>query len=606
MLDFDVTLVLADDAPLPEDFANGPRIILASEFRRHRSFFSNAPKLYHVGNNPAHCYMLEFITTDPGIVVLHEFNLNYLHQSATAVYPESNAYKRAIVREYGVFGDDNVVWQSARPDRELFAMYETPLNGMILEHADSVVAHSRYVQFKVAARAPHIPVWHIPHHLSPQVREFAHVSKSAARKRLGLPQQPLIVSVLGFVTRAKQLTFSLNALAELRNRIPSFRFVIAGEQKPAEYDIAPQVESSGLKDVTLCTEYLEESEFFLHVAAADVVVNLRYPSAGETSGTLIRALGMGKPCIIFDDGPMGELPDTAVRKVAWGESAQQEFTAALYDLIAFAPKRRSLGANAAAYARKHLRVEHIARKYADVVQSNRRRVPPTTKFGARHYFPSAGLTARRVRSSGVDTAESLRACPARQWIASSAVAMGGCGGSALVVSEQPDLLRVLLCDLFDWARESVTTMTLKDFLGERIRGADGQPVQSGIFDVALVTVPANMPENKCALLMRRINAALRTGGSATIETWHDVVGKEAEPPLCGTKLADRLRDAGFDSIRRHFTSEGLFMKLLTSDAKEDTNLQSACAIGRKVSQMAVWRFDDRLTGFPSFIGGRSP
>ena len=35
------------------------------------------------------------------------------------------------------------------------------------------------------------------------------------------------------------------------------------------------------------------------------------------SGTLIRALGMGAPAVVFDVGPMGELPRTVVRKVAW-------------------------------------------------------------------------------------------------------------------------------------------------------------------------------------------------------------------------------------------------------------------------------------------------
>jgi len=602
MLDFDVTLVLADDAALPEDFANGPRILLASEFRRHRSCFSDAPKMYHIGNNPTHCYMLESLTTDPGIVVLHDFNLNYLHQSATTLHPESRAYQRAMLRDYGVFGDDNIAWQSARQDREIFATYETPLNGAVLESAVSVIAHSRYVQYKAAARAPHVPVWYVPHHLSPQIGEFAQLAKSTARKRLGLPQQPLIITVLGFVTRAKKLHFSLKALAELRNRIPPFRFVIAGEQRPSEYDIAPQIESSGLRDETICTGYLEENEFFLHLAATDLIVNLRYPSGGETSGTLMRALSMGKPCIVFDDGPMGELPDAVVRKVPWGEFAQQEFTAALYDLLAFAPKRQALGANAAAYARKHLGIERIARKYADIVRSKRKRLTPPPTTGTRHYFPSPGSTARRVRAFEAGTAETLRACPARLWIASSAVPMGGNGRSAVVVSERPDTLASLLCGIFDWAPDSVTAITLEDFLGERVHGSDGRSVQSGIFDLALVTLSADMPENRCALLMRRINAVLRPGGSATIEVWQKLVDEVADPPLGEARLPDRLRDAGFSCIRRSSPADGIIVELVAPADQGDVHLRFACATAQKTSEMAVWRYRDQLPGFPAVMG----
>ena len=602
MRDFDVTLVLADDAELPEDFADGPRILLASEFRKHRSFFSNVPKLYHIGNNPAHCYMLEFVTTDPGIVVLHDFNLNYVQQCATIRYPRLQAYERAMVREYGVFGAENVAWQSARPDREVFATYETPMNGAILESAERIITHSRYVQFKAAARAPHVPVWYVPHHLSPRIEEFAHLSKSAARKRLGLPQQPIIVTVLGFVTRAKQLSFSLNALAELRNRIPPFRFVIAGEQRPSEYDITPQLESSGLKEFTLCTGYLEESEFFSHLAAADLVVNLRYPSGGETSGTLIRALGMGKPCIVFDEGPMGELPDSIVKKVAWGEQSQQEFTAALYDLIAFTPKRQALAANAAAYARKHWEIEHIARRYAEVVRSKSKRFAPRAKATPRPYFPSPGHTARRLGSLGCDG--SFEAGAAELWITSSAVPMGGFGRSALVVSDRPEWLASQLCSVFDWARESVTTIALDEFLGERVCGPDGQSVQSGVFDLVLVKLSAELPENRCALLMRRINAALRLDGSVTIEVWQELDSKVVDPPLGEARLPDRLRDAGFSYVRASTSSETIITELLAPDHKRDVHVRFGCATALKASEMAVWRYHDRLTGFPAVTRGR--
>jgi len=606
MHDFDVTLVVADEAALPEEFDAGPQILLASEFRRHRSFFVNAPKLYHMGNNAGHCYMLDFVKSDPGIIVLHDFNLNYLHQNATVGWGEVQAYRSAMIRDYGVFGDHNITWQSARPDREVFATYETPLNGAILESAEGIIAHSRYVQFKAAARAPHVPVWHVPHHLSPQIEEYTRLSKSAARKRLGLPQQPLIITALGFVTRAKKLSFSLGALAQLRSRIPPFRFVIAGERRPSEYDIAPQIESSGLKDLTICTDYLEENEFFLHLAAADVVVNLRYPSGGESSGTLIRSLGMGVPCIVFDDGPMGELPDAVIRKVPWGESARQEFTSALHDLITSATKRQALGANAATYARKHFAIERIAGKYADIVRSEKKRPVPPQNVGDGCYFPSAGLTVRRLRLLGSDAADKLREAQARLWISSPAVPMGARGRSALVIAEKPEPLRDLLSSVFNWSQETTFAMRPESFLADGVCGPDGCcPLRAGEFDLVLVAVAAEMPENKCALFMRRLNAALRFGGSATVEVWHELNTNATSAPLSETQLADRLRDAGFASIRHHSTSEGLFNQLLAPGAKEDVNVRFACVTGQKASEMAVWRYNDHLTGFPAFADGRS-
>ena len=51
------------------------------------------------------------------------------------------------------------------------------------------------------------------------------------------------------------------------------------------------------------------------MAACDVLVNLRYPTMGETSGSVIRALSLGKPLVVSDVGWFRELPDDVVLKV---------------------------------------------------------------------------------------------------------------------------------------------------------------------------------------------------------------------------------------------------------------------------------------------------
>ena len=51
------------------------------------------------------------------------------------------------------------------------------------------------------------------------------------------------------------------------------------------------------------------------MAACDVLVNLRYPTMGETSGSVIRALSLGKPLVVSDVGWFAELPDDVVLKV---------------------------------------------------------------------------------------------------------------------------------------------------------------------------------------------------------------------------------------------------------------------------------------------------
>src|SRR6185295_4144049 len=67
------------------------------------------------------------------------------------------------------------------------------------------------------------------------------------------------------------------------------------------------------------TGYVDEADFGAYFAAVDRLVNLRYPSAGETSGTLIRAFEAGKPVAVSDYAQFAEYPDDCVVKIPFGD-----------------------------------------------------------------------------------------------------------------------------------------------------------------------------------------------------------------------------------------------------------------------------------------------
>ena len=83
------------------------------------------------------------------------------------------------------------------------------------------------------------------------------------------------------------------------------------------------------------------------MAAADVHVNLRAPTMGETSGTAIRALCLGKPLVVSDLGWFAELPDEVALKVPVDGDEVETLTAALELLTARPDVRAAMGAAAA-------------------------------------------------------------------------------------------------------------------------------------------------------------------------------------------------------------------------------------------------------------------
>jgi hypothetical protein len=96
------------------------------------------------------------------------------------------------------------------------------------------------------------------------------------------------------------------------------------------------------------------------MAACDVHVNLRSPTMGETSGTAIRALVLGKPLVVSDVGWFSELPGDVALKVPVGAAESADLAAAL-GLLADRPDLRlAMGAGAQELARTTHDLDRVA------------------------------------------------------------------------------------------------------------------------------------------------------------------------------------------------------------------------------------------------------
>ena len=90
-----------------------------------------------------------------------------------------------------------------------------------------------------------------------------------------------------------------------------------------------RLERLGLTEGVQRLDYVSEERMWSLMAACDVLVNLRYPTMGETSGSVIRALSLGKPLLVSDVGWFSELPDDVVLKIPVDELEVATLAAAL-------------------------------------------------------------------------------------------------------------------------------------------------------------------------------------------------------------------------------------------------------------------------------------
>ena len=106
------------------------------------------------------------------------------------------------------------------------------------------------------------------------------------------------------------------------------------------------VATGELRGNVIFTGYQSEIDYFTAIAAADVVINLRNPSMGEGSLTLMHALAAGKPTIVSDANQYREFPDKVCWKLVHDRNENELLFEYLRTLLSEPRVRTAMSANA--------------------------------------------------------------------------------------------------------------------------------------------------------------------------------------------------------------------------------------------------------------------
>ena len=316
--------------------------------------------VYHVGNNPdAHGWIVDALRRRPGVVVLHDFVLHHLVAGLTIGRRDGHGYLDAMEREGGVVGrllghgvlDKRIppLWES-RPQ-------EFHLAGEVLALATGLIIHSHHVEDRARGAGFEGPIWRVPHPAWP-------VPEVQPERREGSP----LVGSFGNLNSSKRIPQLLEAFARLRRDRPRARLLLVGAVSPG-FDLDRRLQRLGLSsDGILRESYVDEARLWSLMAACDVCVNLRAPTMGETSGSVIRQLSLGKPVVVSDVGWFSELPDEVALKIPVGVGEVETLYAALELLAGNGAVRATMSRAALELARREHDLEHVAELYAAALE----------------------------------------------------------------------------------------------------------------------------------------------------------------------------------------------------------------------------------------------
>jgi glycosyltransferase involved in cell wall biosynthesis len=313
--------------------------------------------LYHVGNDPeAHGWIVDAMRRRSGLVALHDFVLHHLVAGLTLGRGDTEGYLNAMQRDAGVVGRllahgvvDHLlppIWEERAED--------FPLAGEILNRADGVICHSKFVEQLARAYGYEGPIWVIP------MPAWPSVELSGRRAPKG--RFP-VVTCVGHLNHAKRIPQLLEAFRRVRQSLPDGLLVLGGSAAPGL-----RLDPDDLGDGVLRLEYQREHDLWQLLADSDMIVSLRWPTMGETSGMVIRSLSLGKPLVVSDVGWFSELPDSVAVKVPVDDYEIETIVAVLKLLADDEELRTRMGAAALEYVRSAHDLEHSADLYVAALE----------------------------------------------------------------------------------------------------------------------------------------------------------------------------------------------------------------------------------------------
>jgi len=359
--EFDIDLIIDDYQPTNKEITSRFETINYLRYDwllKERGYDMN---IYQLGNNPYHVYIYNTLKKYPGIVVLHEGMLHHMIRALTIPFFDEASYYRELKENHGEEGEKVAkLVLSGLGSNLLYFLY--PCFRRAVELSLGVIVHNRYLKDLVERECPDVPVSFVPMGIKPSEKRDGRKLKEA----LGLSDS-YIISSFGLFSEMKGACTILNIFAHFHSLYPNSYFFIVGEVSN-ELPLDSMLAERGISNKVRTTGFVEKETYEDIIAITDVALNLRYPTGGETSASLLRLMSAGKPVITSNLGQFRELPDDTVIKIDPGKYEEMELFYTL-ELLYWRPDlRQAYGERAREYIIKNHPLEKEVEGYISFIK----------------------------------------------------------------------------------------------------------------------------------------------------------------------------------------------------------------------------------------------
>jgi glycosyltransferase involved in cell wall biosynthesis len=340
------------DRLLPSDLQRAARLTGAPEGARQMMFI-------HIGNSWVfHANMLRLARRMSSVVVLHDLAIQELMKDAITNHLfDSKTYLEEMAAWYGLEGHQEAQRSLSEIGYAQKLAPRMPGFELALPAALAVLTHTP-MAVAAAKERDIMPV----HHLELPFQPGA--SPSIRRPWLG----PLRLLQFGYIGPNRRLTEVLETLAGLKDQI-DFRFDVMGNLwDPLR--IRQEIAALGLETQVHLHGFVPEPVLDAALRQAHLVLNLRFPTLGEASGSQLRIWNAGAAAVVRKAGWYADLPEHTVFHIPDDNDTE---ASALQTLIHRIAKKRGLVETVcdAGYARllSHHHPDDYAQRIVEIAQN---------------------------------------------------------------------------------------------------------------------------------------------------------------------------------------------------------------------------------------------
>ena len=361
-----ITLVVSQpevDGQLAKRFP----VIDADAFTKRAAEFDRV--LYQVGNSLYHAYQFALLKHHPGCVVLHDV---YLFDAVWWMQ-ESQAWPDGLARQlFSDHGFPALLALREGSDPSSRGPEDYPVNGFVTHEAAGLIVHSAFARDldrhwrPEAQEAPAAVIPHLRQLPAPVTTD----ARRQAREALGIGQDTCLIASFGGLNPKKLSDLLVAAILDtpLGER-PDIQLVLVGAQHGGEFgrQLARRLRGHPRAARVTITGYVDRARYGQWLQAADIAVQLRQHSRGESSGAIFDAMAHGLAVVANAHGSSAELPESAA--VMLPERVELEALSNCLSALVDSPeRRRSLGEAARGFVAEALDPSRIAARYREAIE----------------------------------------------------------------------------------------------------------------------------------------------------------------------------------------------------------------------------------------------